>query len=46
MIITVDVKDFLALDTENTEDVSAIRLVAKAHACYPESTHSVRPASC
>jgi hypothetical protein len=46
VIVTVDVKDLLALDTENTAEVLASSLSMMAHACYPESTHSVRPVEC
>jgi len=45
VIVAVDVKHFLALDTKNTtgKSVDALTGFFSLSLCYPESTHSVRP---
>lgn len=46
MVVAVNVEDLLALYTENTAITLVSLLRGSEHMCYPERTHSVRPADC
>jgi hypothetical protein len=46
VVVAVNVEDLLALHTEDTKSLSARAPPKRACVCYPERTHSVRPAEC